>query len=443
MSIAQIREKIEYFRTHTFVRNTAILQAGNMFGNVFQAFAGIIMARILQPEAFGVYALSFSLAGFISIFLGVGAQDAVTTILGGAYARNDAREIRNALAFLAKITVIMSFVTLVGAALAPLVAYKLYGTTAIGWFAAVVICASIISTTAYSFSTIGSQVVGRIRQMTILGLSDQMLRTTLALSLVIAGLGVGGIVTGHFIGASLLSVASVFVWKRLQRDFPILPRIRDLLAHMREVSIRKYLRYSFWIAVDRNLSNLYNILPILLTGIYVSASEVTFFKLAFAYINLALGFLGPIGTMLNVEFPKMKVQGVERLSRNFTRVTLYAIGISTALTLGAALVAPIAFNIFYGPEFSQSVRYVYALIPYGALMGLGVGLGSILRAINKVHISIMMHVFNLVIGVPLGLLAIKHFGAWGTIGIVTAWYVIAHATIFLYTRRHLRTASAA
>ncbi len=443
MSIAQIREKIEYFRTHTFVRNTAILQAGSMFGNVFQAIAGIIMARVLQPEAFGVYALTFSLAGFISIFLGVGAQDAVTTILGEAYARKDAREIRDALAFLVKITVIMSFVTLFGAALAPLISYQLYGTTAIGWFAAVVICASIVSTTAYSFSTIGSQVVGRIRQMTILGLSDQMLRTTFALSFVIAGFGVGGIVSGHFVGASILCIASVVVWKRLQRDFSILPRIRDLLAYAREASIQKYLRYSFWIAVDRNLSNLYNILPILLTGIYVSPSEVTFFKLAFAYINLALGFLGPIGMLLNVEFPKMKVQGVARLSRNFVRVTMYAVGISTGLTLGAALVAPIAFKIFYGPEFAQSVRYVYALVPYGALMGLGVGLGSILRALNKVHVSIIMHTVNLGVGVPLALFAIKHFGAWGTIGIVTAWYVIAHATIFLYTRRYLRTASAA
>ncbi len=437
MSIAWIREKISYFRAHTFVRNTAILQAGSMFGNVFQAIAGIIMARVLQPEAFGVYALTFSLAGFISIFLGVGAQDAVTTILGEAYARRDEHEIRSALAFLVKITVIMSFVTLCGAALAPFISMHLYGTSAIGWFASVVICASIVSTTAYSFASIGTQVVGRIRQMTMLGLSDQMLRTTFALSFVIAGLGVGGIVTGHLLGASILCCASIVVWRGLQRDFGVLPRIRELMLSARTAPVRTYLRYSFWIAVDRNLSNLYNILPILLTGIYVTAADVTFFKLAFAYINLALGFLGPIGTLLNVEFPKMKTQGVARLSRNFVRVTMYAVGISTALTLGAALVAPIAFHIFYGSQFAQSVHYVYALIPYGIFMGLGIGLGSMLRAIQKVHVSIMIHTFNLLVGVPLGLMAIRAFGPWGTIGLVTAWYAIAHTIAFLYVRRLL------
>jgi len=441
MFLSKIKERINYYRSHPFVRNTAILQAGSMFGNVLQAGAGIIMARILQPDAFGIYALSFSLAGFISIFLGVGAQDAVTTILGGAYARKDEREIQDALAFLAKITLIMGFVALIGAAIAPFIAQSLYGNSMIGWFAAVVVVASIISTTAYSFSTIGLQISGRIQQMTLLGLGDQLLRSGFALSLVVAGFGVAGIVTGHFVGAAILCIVSVFVWKKLQRDFPILPHIRDLLAHMREISVRRYLQFSFWIALDRNLSNLYNILPILLTGIYLAPSEVTFFKLAFGYINLALGFLGPIGILLNVEFPKMKEQGIERLSRNFDRVSLYAIGISAFLTLGAALVAPIAFRLLYGPEFSQSVRYVYGLIPYGALMGLGVGLGAMLRALNKVHVSIIMHVINLAIGVPLGLFWIKHFGAWGTIGIVTVWYTIAHATIFVYMRRYLHYAS--
>lgn len=443
MFFSKIKEQIDYYRSHPFVRNTAILQAGSMFGNVFQAVTGVIMARVLQPEAFGIYAISFSLAGFISIFLGVGAQDAVTTIVGGAYARKDRQEIRDALAFLAKITIIVGFIALIGTAIAPLVAQKLYSNSMIGLFAGVVVLASIVSTTAYSFSMIGLQISGRIHQMTLLGLCDQILRSGLALSFVVAGIGVAGIVSGHFTGATIICIVSIFVWKKLQRDFPILPRIREILAHMREISVRRYLRFSFWIAVDRNLSNLYNILPILLTGIYLAPSEVTFFKLAFGYINLALGFLGPIGTLLNVEFPKMKEQGLERLSKNFIRVSIYAVGISALLTLGAALVAPIAFRLLYGPEFSQSVRYVYALIPYGALMGLGIGLGAILRALNKVHISIIMHVLNLAIGVPLGLFFIKHFGAWGTIGIVTAWYTIAHATIFVYIRRHLYRVSRA
>ena len=433
-----IKQKIEYFKTHKFVRNTAILQAGSMAGNVLQAGAGIIMARILQPETFGIYALSFSLAGILSIFLGVGAQDAVITILSGAYARKDAEEISSALAFLAKMTVIVSLVGLVGAVSAPFIAQFAYGNMNIGFYAAVVVIASIVSTTAYSFATIGLQIVGRIQTMTLLGLTDQLTRTGFALSLVALGFGVPGIVFGHLTGAITVFVFSVVAWKKLQKDFIILPHIRKLLRTMWAAPVRQYLRFSFWIAVDRNLSNLYNILPILMTGVFLVPAEVTFFKLAFGYINLALGFLGPIGILLNVEFPKMREHGIERLSRNFTRVSLYGLGISTVLTLAAVAVAPIAFKILYGPTFADTIPYVYGLIPYGVLMGIGIGLGSILRAIKKVNISIWVNVLNLAMGIPLALLLISKFGAWGTIAIVTAWYTIAHMAVFFYVRRYLK-----
>lgn len=438
MRIETLRARIHYWRSHSFVKNTAILQVGNTIGNVVQALAGVALARILQPSSFGVYALAFGLAGLISVFLGVGAQDAVTTLLGESYAQNDHAKSREAFAFLAKMTVITAGVALVGAILAPLIAQKFYHDFHIGIYAAVVIVASIVSMTFYSFTTIALQVVGRIRSMTSLGLLDQMSRTILALSFVFFGFGVPGIVAGHFLGASIVCIVSSVVWRKLHRDFTFLPSARELVATMWSVPLKKYFGRSLWIAIDRNLSNLYNILPVVLTGIYLAKAEVTFFKLAFAYINFGVGFLGPIGTLLNVEFPKMQVLNRERLAKNFVRVSLYALGISAFLTTGAVIVAPIAFKIFYGSSFRFTIPYVYGLFVYGSLMGIGIGLGSILRALNKVKFAIKLHIINIAIGVPVGLLLIKHYGAWGTIVLVTVWYTLAHFVTFFYVLRQLK-----
>lgn len=437
MFIARIREKIEYYRSHTFVRNTAILQAGSMVANVFQAFAGIALARILQPELFGVYALSFGLAGLISVFLGVGAQDAVLTIVSEAHARGDQERIREAFAFLAKITAILGVVALCGALAAPLIADRLYHNPLVGVYAAIVICASIISTTAYSFTAIGLQVLRRIRPVALLGLMDQVTRTTFALLFVLLGFKVFGIVLGHLLGATLVCVTSAFLWRRLAREVPEFPTIKQLLELARGVALKKYFGFSLWIAIDRNLSNLYNILPVMIAGIYVSTTEVTFFKLGFAYMNLALGFIGPIGMLLNTEFPKMKAHSFERMGRNFIRVSMYGLGLSTALGIGAAIVAPLAFKILYGTQFMQSVPFVYGFLPYTMVMGLGIGLGSSLRALNRVQFSIWLHVLNLGLGIPLGLLLTKLYGAWGTVGIVTLWYGIAHTVAFFYVRRYV------
>lgn len=436
--LAKIRARVDYFLTHKFFRNFAILQVGNIGSNIIQAVVGIVFARILQPEYYGIYALAFSLAGIMSIFMGIGAQDAVTTILGGAYERQDEELVREALAFLAKITAITGLVVLISASFAPLVAKLLYHNYLIGVYAAVVMVASVISTTFYSFSSIVLQIVGKFKHMTILSILDTLSRTLLALTLVLFGYKVLGIVVGHLIGSIVVFTVSAIFWKNARREFPVIPEVSLLVKHIPKVSIRKYIGFSFWIAVDRNLSNLYNILPVFLTGIFVIPGEVTYFKLAFGYINLALSFLSPIGTLLNVEFPKMRVHGHEKLTRNFLRISWYGFMLSGTITAAVTVISPIVFRILYGTKYLPSIPFIFGLFFYGAILGLGIGLGSILRAMDRVMFSVKLHAITLATGIPLGLLLIKTWGLWGTVVLVSGWYISIILISFFYVLYALR-----
>jgi O-antigen/teichoic acid export membrane protein len=437
-SLSFIRNRINYFLTHRFFKNFAILQIGNVGSNIIQAVVGIAFARILQPEYYGIYALTFSLAGIMSVFMGIGAQDAVTTILGGAYERNDEKQIQEALAFLAKITLITGTIVLISACFTPWIAKLLYHDSRIGVYAAIIMVASVISTTFYSFSTIMLQIVGKYKEMTILSILDTLSRMLFALTFVLFGYKVLGIVLGHLAGSVVVFIVSGVFWNQARRNFPVIPAVSVLLKHIRRVSIRKYLGFSFWIAVDRNLSNLYNILPIFLTGIFVLPGQVTYFKLAFGYINLAMSFLSPIGTLLNVEFPKMQVHGHEKLTRNFIRISLYGFALSAGITTSVAVISPIVFRILYGTKYLPSIPFVFGLFFYGAILGLGIGLGSILRALNKVMFSIKLHITTLAIGIPLGLLIIKKWGLWGSVGLVSGWYISIILISFFYVLRVLR-----
>ncbi|MBP9822554.1 MAG: oligosaccharide flippase family protein [Candidatus Pacebacteria bacterium] len=438
ISLSKIRERITYFITHKFFKNFAILQVGNMGSNIIQAVVGIALARILQPEYYGIYALVFSLAGLMSIFMGVGAQDAVTTILGGAYERKDEKHVHEALAFLAKITAITGVIVFISACFAPLVAKLLYHNYLIGVYAAVIMIASIISTTAYSFSSIMLQVVGKFKVMTALSILDTLARALLALTFVLLGYKVFGIVVGHLMGSFVVFVASLISWNNARNEFPIIPKVSTLISHVPRVSIRKYIGFSFWIAIDRNLANLYNILPVFLTGVFILPGEVPYFKLAFGYMNLATSFLSPIGTLLNVEFPKMQVHSHQKLARNFVRVSLYSFALSTVVAAGAAIASPIVFRIIYGTKYLPSIPFVFGLFFYGAILGLGIGLGSILRAMNRVMFSIRLHIITLTIGIPLGLFLIKKWGLWGTVILVSLWYVSVTIIAFFYVLHVLR-----
>ena len=99
-----ILEKINRFRQNIFIRNVATLQVGSFGGILVQAIIGIIIARLLQPELYGIFSLAVGLAGMTSLVIGMGIQEAISSLLGRAYAKRDNFEIENILGFMFKIT---------------------------------------------------------------------------------------------------------------------------------------------------------------------------------------------------------------------------------------------------------------------------------------------------------------------------------------------------
>ncbi len=422
------------------MRNVATLQIGSFGGTLVQAVFGILIARFLQPDLFGIYSLAVGLAALAGLFLGAGMQDAVSTLVGSAYARNDKEELVNVLAFLLKITFYAGLATLVVFFFVPAIAHHFYGNSMIGWYAGVILLAVFFSASFNAVVQLGLQVAGKIRPLSLILFSDQFLRSGFALLFVFFGLGVLGGVSGHLVGAVLIFIFSIFLWVRLIRAYDIFPSFKSLLASVADVSVSKYLNFSFWVALDRNMGNLFMALPVVLTGIYVSSGEVAFFKLAFGYVNLALSLLGPVSILLNMQFPRIQTENPAQLKANFIKVSIFGLFASSVLTLAVVVVSPWAFKILYGESFLPSVKYVFALIVYGALYGIGVGLGPMWRAINKVKVSILINLFILAGGIPLGLWLIKSYGLWGGVIMVTIWFSVSHVISFAYLIKKLKRA---
>lgn len=441
MMISSARDRISYFYQHWFVRKAVTLQTGSFIGTFIQAFAGVVLARIFQPENYGIYTLAFSIAGITSLFMGAGIQEASTVLLGESYAQKDEERSREMMGFLMKMSLGGALIGLIFAAFAPALALHWYGNATIGWYATIIIIASAISSIWFSFVVIALQIAGEIRSMAVMMTTDQVLRVSLSVVFALISGNILGALVGHLVGALIMSIVSIQVWRNLRRRYTIFPALRLLFQLIKTVRIKKYFSFTLWTTVDRNLGSLYGILPVLLTGLFVSASGVTFFKLAFGYVNIAMSLLGPITTLLNVEFPRIKVENQRQLADNFGRVTWYAVGLSTVLTACAILVAPFAFHILYGDNFQSSVPYVFGLFAYGAFYGLGVGLGPMWRAINQVRKSIIINLVTLGVGIPLGIWLISRFSLWGSVVMVTLWYTMSHLISFAYLRHALRKGS--
>ncbi|MEK7604086.1 MAG: oligosaccharide flippase family protein, partial [Patescibacteria group bacterium] len=396
-------------------------------------------ARLLQPELFGIYSLAIGMAGMTSLILGMGIQEAVSSLLGRAYVRRDRIEVEKILGFMLKITFLAALAVILVSAFLPGIADRLYGNSLIGVYAAVVVVASIFSSFLFVLVYSSFQVTGRVKLLGLLILSDQSLRYVLSLIFILVGFGVPGAVSGQLAGAIIIFIVSAFLFNNLIKKELIFPGLFRLIAVAREINLKNYFGFTFWVALDRNMGNVFMALPVILTGIYVSASDVSFFKLAFGYMNIILSLLGPISVLLNVEFPKMQIENKGYLYKSFKRISLYSLALSTMLSIGAVIVSSLVFKILYGESYLPSIKYVFGLILYGSLFGIGVGLGPMWRSIDKVKVSIIINSLILAGGIPLGLWLIKNYGLWGSVITVTIWFSASHLVSFVYLVRNLKT----
>ncbi len=424
-----------------FVKNVITLQMGSILGTLIQAVAGVLIARLLQPELFGIYALAFSLASLASIFMATGVGDGITSIVAGAYARGDKETIADALGFLLKIAIIIGIVVGLALILLPLISNFLYHRYDIGLFAGIVVLASIISNLLFSVSQVVFQAERRIAIATSFIFIDLFVRWGLSLSLVFFGYKILGAAIGHLIGAIIVFSIVGFSWNKLISADGLIPSLGQVFQRAIAVSWKRFIRYSFWVALDRNMATLFSFLPISMAGIYFISSDIAFYKISFGFANLALSLLGPISVMLNIEFPRLREESLEKMRASFLRVTFYSVLFSAFLVICAAVVSPIAFKILYGESFMPSVKYTYGFIIYGIFNGLGVGLGPMWRALNKVKVSILINTIVLAIGIPIGLYLLKHYGIWGGVWMVTTWFSVSHVVSFIYLYNYLKNKS--
>lgn len=427
-----IKKKISYFLSHRFVHSAATLQIGTIAGTLIQAAAGVLVARLLAPDLFGQYAVAFSVASVVTIFLGSGVQDAVAPHVARAWATGDDISLRRSMGFWAKFTVANVIATGAVALAVPFITGTLYHSNILGGYADVIIIASLVSTTVFTLAQLMLQIAGRIGALSALTFTDVVMRYAVSVGLLFAGFGIWGAMAGHFIGAVAILGISIAVYAALVRRHIRLPSLMQLARLARITPWRPLIRPTLLVMADRNLGMLYGALPVAMVGLYAVGAEVAYFKLAFGYIMLAMTAIGPISILLNVHFPTVQVTDKNHLRDSFVRVTLYSTLMTTGITAITLALAPFVFHILYGAVYAPSISYVYGFGIFGALFGLGVGLGPMWRAVDRVNVSIVINLITLGVGIPLGILLITHWHAWGAVAMVTLWYTISHLVSFIY-----------
>lgn len=393
---------IKNFSQKKFVQDVSILQTGSFFSLGLSAIASIIFARLLGSSDYGLYALIFAFIGLVGLFMDLGTNYTVLTLLPAAYAKKDKKEIKNILSYFLYIVL---FISLIVGSLAlvfsPFLTDLLYDQIEIGQLARYLILASMIRI-LFSMLTVTLQSIRKIISLTLFESLNKLIYLVLPVSFVLLGYGLWGIVFGHFLSAILFFMVSFLFLYYLTKKNDCLPSLIEIVKNFRNIKFRQYFNFGFLIALNKNLTNLYSVLPVVFLGMFaITTSQVAYFKIALGYLALPLIFITAIARILMVELPRSLTQGGEIFKNNFKKVTLVSGFIFISLLIIFVILAPYLIGLLYGQEYLISIKLVYFLSLSSILAGFGVGYSSFFRTLNKVKPLFWLNLCMIISGICL------------------------------------------
>lgn len=376
----------------SFVRDVGILQTGKFFSILLGVVSSIALARLLQPELYGIYGLIFAFVGLVGVFTDWGGSYASLTLLAEAYAKKDKEEVKNILTYFIKITFLtIGTIGILSFIFAPFLTELIYQDRQVGQWARIILLAVFIGI-FYNLLVIVLQSIRRIKKLTILESLNKVAYLIFPVGLLWIGFGLAGVIWGHFISSFIFLILSFWFYSFLAGKNEYLPFFKEIFSNFRKVKISKYFKFGFLIAIDKNIGRFLSLLPVLLLGYLSSPAEVGYFKIAMGYISVPSLILGPISRLLTVQLPKSKTHGLNILKGHFFKTAFYSGALAALMIIPFVVLAPFLINLFYGAEYSPSIRLVYYLSILIILSGFSVGLGAFYRTVNRMNISIIINI---------------------------------------------------
>jgi O-antigen/teichoic acid export membrane protein len=345
-----------------FVRDVGVLTIANLAGAIFAFVQGLLVARWLGPELYGVAALVMSYPGLVYTFFDAHSAQASVKYLGEFHARGD-RE---------KVLAMCKLGYAVDLAIA-LIAFCMVSVTA-NWAAReiardpeavgliIIYSAAFIPRGLVGTSRAVLTTLGKFSTIAWLDTLTTFLRAISILGLVLAGWQIRGVVLGNSIAIVTTGfIYGYFGWMQIRHKwgaFPLQGKWHVLKHQRREIF--SFLGYN-------NLSTLLGMLPkqvdVLLLGYFRNPAEVGYYSLAKKLVGTVRYAIGPLQSVTYPEFSRLWGLGGKQALRQKVR----RLGLQVGLPLGLVILAmtsvvPLILPILMGDEYRPAIAATQLLL---------------------------------------------------------------------------------
>ncbi|MEM2956118.1 MAG: flippase [Candidatus Pacearchaeota archaeon] len=311
----------------------------------------IIIARILQPELFGLYSLALSVMFLIMTFTDLGINTALVKYLSDAFKKDN----KKAVGYFNYFLRIKLTLTLILFAILLVIAYPLsnYIFNKPSLFFPLLLCAIyMIFYTFVGFYESIFYVIQKVKYVTINEVIYQILRIFLAiLGIYLITNKVVGTIAG-LIFASIVALGIIIYFSH-KYYFSIIEKTSQLSKNEK----KEIFKFLFYTTIGSITGVFFSYIDIILLGIFVRSEFIGYYKAAFGIVGALTGFI----SITNVLLPLFVQLKGERLENAFNKIFRYSVILALPITFGLLLIAKPFIIIIYGSSYLQAVIPLYVI----------------------------------------------------------------------------------
>jgi O-antigen/teichoic acid export membrane protein len=328
---------------------------GGSLATVLSAVCAILIARLLEPELYGIYSLALIVSGFLTIFTDYGVSQALTRFIALYRSRGEQGRIipllRAGLSFSLTTSLTM---LLIGFIFADKLTSLLISRPEMVQLVRITLILVLIQplTTAAGCTLLG---FGDMKDYAIIDVARQLVRTVVSPLLIVLGFSVLGAVAGYVIASTVGFIISLTLVYRRYRQVkrsslnPATASGREALASM--------IAYGLPLYLSNTLSGFTATLRGVILAYFTTNFLIGNFNTAMNFTVLITLISSPIATALFPAFSKLESNGGETKTM-FT----YSVKYTSALIIPAAVFISTMSRdlifLLYGEGYSHAPLYL-------------------------------------------------------------------------------------
>ncbi|MEM2191887.1 MAG: flippase [Archaeoglobaceae archaeon] len=379
------------------LKNIIYSSSSMVIANLTGLITIIFLARFLKPELFGLYSLSLSTVGIISIFSDLGIKSAATRYIADAMKTENYGLASGYLWFLIKLKI----------ALTAVVAFLLYfyaEPIAMMFDKPISMLLKLLSI-YLAFTSFSSLLVGVANAMndfkadfmnyTISGIS----KLVLTVFLVFLGFSILGAIL-----AVIISVILAFILL----FYYIIKKYRAVFVNRKKVESKRIIRFIFYTALLSIPTVIFANVDIVMIGYFLKAEDVAYYRAGFSIITAILSLISIPAVLMPVF---VKLEG-EDLTGAFSRAFKYSSALCIPSAFGLMLISENLLLFAYGEDYlpglsAMQILCVLLISPVFAIYG------SVFSSKEKPELNFYPLIFAMVLNLVLNYLMIPIFGISG------------------------------